>query len=218
MQNESKFKITSDWYTVAGDCDRSDIVIVEGYEFSGKNLVMQDLDAVLSKGAQVYSYRADYSLIDYTELLPDETRFTLRLQMLEMLGIILDERKARPCTPTPIFVLDRSFFSDYVYLNLMGKATPELVTQIYDAYHALLHKYNVTVVHVSPAGQWLEDLSNQDEFKEKYKNVKGYYVKASQADFLYSVAFEDYLKLYPEDPITFIRYIKSEGNVYEDII
>ncbi len=213
-----KITMTTDWYTVLDKCKTADIIIIEGYEFSGKNMVMQDLSTALSNYATTYTYRADYSLIDYPSLVPDETRFTLRLQMFELLNIILGERKNRPCTSVPIFILDRSFFSDYVYLNLMHKATPELVAQIYEVYRTLLHNMDVVVLHVTPSGKWLDDLSKQPEFKEKYIDVEGYYAIASQADLLYSVAFEDYAKLYPNDPISFIRYIKSEGKIYENSI
>lgn len=215
MANEcGNITLTTNWHSVIEKCYNADVVILEGYEFSGKNTIMQALVESFPDRV-VYGYRADYSLIDYTQIVSEETRFTLRLQMLELINII-QTSNTREWYNRPIFVLDRSFFSDYVYLNLSGKATENIVTQIYETYRTLLKDLNVVVVHISPDGKWLSDLSKQDEFKDKYTDIAGYNVIASRADFLYSVAFEDYKELYPEDPISFIRYIKSEGTLYED--
>jgi len=203
---------TTNIATLAELVQNSDIIIIEGFEFVGKNYLIKNLYNVLYERDLIQMgrgldmprtlvYRPDYDLIEYERITSVQNRYVLRLPIMELFPEIWRAFRPRKLR----LILDKSIFSDAVYSKLV--ATEDVsIDEMLSVYHRLVEGWSIAIIHVSPYTSNPHQLVNAESILGKFSSFEEYFIKLNSAEILFNDVYTTYINMFSKDNVKLIKY------------
>lgn len=186
--------------------NNSDIVILEGFEMTGKSTVISKL---CEANDDLVVLNNNYDLLT-PSLLPYKYRFALGLSQLRAIDMINSSKHTNY-----IPIIDRSIVSSYVYNIIHSQGIPEdTMTRMINAFREMTKSKNVHIIHMYhdtvESAQLLYESSQKDNnHMDKYDQFNSFYdyynnyLEANEK-------FEEFYSTYLSDNILVSFYCPTE--------
>jgi hypothetical protein len=200
-------EFTTNVQSVANLVCYADLIIIEGFESVGKHAFMKKLVGALYRAnadrdipTDIRTYRPSYYTLGYSKMLDVKDRYVLRLPVIEAFV------QARPLARRSQLIIDKAVFSDYVYMSNAGILTDQVIHDMFEAYHNQWKDLRIAIVHVTADPNYAQAIADSDEVQVKFESAYEYLKKFYEADVSFNKAFEQYIEMFYDDEILFIKF------------
>lgn len=197
-------KVTTNFATVFDEVKNADLIIVEGFEFVGKNEVVENIKSEFKflEERPVLSYRPNYDNINYLEIITNPAaRFVLRYPILEFI------KELKKLQSDATLILDKSIFTDLMYIvNNNKQLPPDSVAAVLHHFHHFIRNYNVAIIHTTYSTVDESLLMEKSKLISAYNSVEQYFEDLTRADARLVELFSQYLSMYGNEKIKIVKY------------